>query len=76
MKCAGCDRELDVGDRYIKDSASGFMASFGNPGTTEFDGLISEVLGGKDGEIVYCEDCTEQGGDYMFETVYGDEAAS
>lgn len=74
MQCAGCNRELEVGDRYIKDSASGFMAAFGDDGNAEFDGLIAQILGGTDGEIIYCEDCTESGGDYLFETVYGDEA--
>lgn len=75
LRCAGCNRDLEVGDRYIKDSASGFLASFGSPGTAEFDDLIASVLGGASGEIVYCEDCTAPGGDYLFETVYGDEEA-
>ena len=74
MKCAGCQRELEVGDRYIKDAASGFMASMGDAGSPDFDCLIAEVLGGSGGEIFFCEDCTEPGGDYLFETVYGDEA--
>jgi hypothetical protein len=33
------------------------------------------VFGGSGGEVVFCEDCTEPGGEYLFETVYGDDAA-
>lgn len=72
MKCAGCQRELEVGDLYIKDSASGFTGADADP---EIDGLIAEIMGGANGEVVFCEDCTEDGGDYLFDTVYGDEAA-
>jgi hypothetical protein len=70
MKCAGCSRNLEVGDRYIEDAASGFLKSEGDP---EIDGLIAEILGGSGSTIYYCEDCTTPGGDYLFETVYGDE---
>jgi hypothetical protein len=74
MRCAGCRRELDVGDRYIKDKASGFI---GRPTSPEIDGLIAEILGSDcDGSVLYCEDCTEEGGEYMLDTVYGDEDSS
>ncbi len=71
LRCAGCNRELQVGDRYIEDSASGFMKKDDGP---ELDDLMALVLGGSGGKIRYCEDCTQDGGDYFFETVYGDEA--
>lgn len=70
MKCSGCQRELEVGDRYIKDSASGYLGESVSP---EIDGLLADIMGGTAGEIFYCEDCTQEGGDYMFDTVYGDE---
>jgi hypothetical protein len=31
------------------------------------------LFGGRGGKVVVCEDCTQEGGDYSFETVYGDE---
>jgi hypothetical protein len=73
MICAGCRRELEVGDQYIKDTASGFTGG----GNSAFDGLISEIMGGTGGEIFFCEDCTTttSDGKYLFETVYGDEGA-
>lgn len=75
MKCAGCNRELEVGDRYIEDSATGFMESHGDgpSAVPDFDDLAALVFGGSDGKIRYCEDCTQPGGDYLFETVYDEE---
>jgi hypothetical protein len=74
MKCAGCSRELEVGDRYIKDAPSGFMRSLGKTASSEgIDDILSTLLGGDGLDIFYCEDCTEPGGDYLYETVYGDE---
>jgi hypothetical protein len=70
MRCGDCKRELEVGDLYIKDTASGFIKQDTTP---EIDGLIAEIFGGSGGKIVFCEDCTQEGGDYLFETVYGDE---
>lgn len=70
MNCGGCRREIEVGDRYIEDTASGFVQGDANP---EVDGLISEIMGGQNGKVFFCEDCTQDGGDYMFETCYGDE---
>lgn len=71
MRCFGCQRDLEVGDHYIKDTASGFLKQDASP---EIDGLIAEIMGGQGGNVVVCEDCTVVGGDYMFETVYGDES--
>lgn len=70
MKCAGCQRELEVGDHYITDTSSGFSKLALDP---DVDSIVAEILGGVGGKIMFCEDCTEPGGDYMFETVYGDE---
>lgn len=70
MNCMGCHRTLEVGDRYIEDTASGFIDK---ERSDDIDGLLSTVFGGKDGKVFYCEDCTTEGGDYLFETVYGDE---
>jgi hypothetical protein len=72
MNCAGCRRELDVGDQYIEDTASGFL---GRP-DNGMDDLMAEILGsGKGDKIIYCEDCTEQvdDGRWKLHTVYGDE---
>jgi hypothetical protein len=68
IKCAGCNRDLEVGDRYIEDTPSGFMGE-----DSGHDELIAEILGGKDGKIYYCDNCTIPGGEYMFETYYGDD---
>lgn len=73
MKCAGCNKELEVGDLYIEDSPSGFMKQESEFDDLMFDDLISDILGGSGGKIFYCENCTIPGGDYMFSTVYGDE---
>ena len=69
MRCSGCRRELEVGDQYIEDTTSGFMGREADG----MDDLMAEILGGTGGKIVYCEDCTQDGGDYFFSTVYGDE---
>lgn len=70
MRCAGCNRELEIGDRYITDTSSGFTKSAEDPAADE---IVAMILGGFAGKIVFCEDCTEPGGDYLYETVYGDE---
>jgi hypothetical protein len=70
MRCFDCKREIEVGDRYIEDTASGFI---GQETTPEVDGLIADIFGGAGGKVVFCEDCTQVGGDYMFETNYGEE---
>jgi hypothetical protein len=69
MRCAGCDKELEVGDKYIEDTPSGFMET----DISGHDDLMVTLLGGSGGKIFFCEDCTEPGGDYMFSTYYGDE---
>ncbi len=71
MKCFDCKREIEIGDRYIEDTASGYAGTEANP---EVDGLIADIFGGAAGKVVFCEDCTVEGGDYMFETNYGDAA--
>ncbi len=71
LRCIGCFRELEVGDRYIEDTSSGFLKMDSEPSV---DGLMADVFGGKNGKVIFCEDCTEDGGDYRLETVYGDEA--
>lgn len=70
MNCSGCRREIEVGDHYIEDTASGFIGKDANP---ELDSIIADIFGGSGGKVIYCEDCTQEGGDYMFETCYGDE---
>lgn len=70
MKCFGCQCEIEIGDRYIEDTASGFINQDSKP---EIDGLIADLFGGAGGKVVFCEDCTVEGGDYMAETYYGDE---
>lgn len=74
MICNGCQRTIEVGDQFIEDSASGFVASGGESTSGQHDALVAELLGSKDGKIRYCSDCTQDGGDYMFETNYGDDA--
>jgi hypothetical protein len=70
MKCFGCQHELEVGDRYIEDTASGFIGQEANDG---IDGLIADLFGGHGGKVIFCAECTQAGGDYKFETVWGDE---
>jgi hypothetical protein len=69
MRCFGCQRELEVGDNYIKDTASGFL----DKPSSDADSIIGDLFGGVGGQIVFCEDCTTNGGRYMLNTVYGDE---
>lgn len=71
MLCAGCKREIEIGDHYIEDTVSGFMKGDTD---SKFDNLVSEILGGSGGKIIYCEECTKEGGDYLFETFYGEES--
>lgn len=70
MKCNGCNKTLEVGDQYIEDTASGYL---NDEPDAEFDSLVSEILGGTDGKIFYCSDCTTPGGDYILQTVLDDE---
>ena len=70
MKCFGCNKTLEVGDRYIEDTASGFMKKDAAP---EIDGLIADLFGGHGDKVVFCSDCTTTGGDYLPETYWGEE---
>jgi len=71
MKCVSCDREIEVGDRYIEDTTGGFMGIDVNP---EVDSIMSELLSDRDdGKITFCIDCTTSGGTYEFKTYYGDD---
>lgn len=75
IRCAGCRRELEVGDQYIKFTASEFFEREGMGTREGIDGLFAEILGSNHGDnLVYCEDCTQSGDDgWMLDTVYGDE---
>jgi hypothetical protein len=72
MICAGCRRELEVGDQYIEDSASGYIGAEADP---MIDGLIADIMGGAGGKVIFCEDCTipDPSSKYRFSTYYGDE---
>ena len=73
MTCAGCRRELEVGDHYIEGSASEFMGREDDG----MDDLMGMILGsGPANKIIYCEDCTQRGGDFLLNTYYGDEEDS
>lgn len=69
IRCAGCNDEIEVGDRFIVDTSSGFLKSDAEP---VVDDIIASLFGGSDGKVRFCEDCTEPGGDYLFETNYGE----
>lgn len=64
MRCAGCMSEIEVGDRFIRDVPSGFMGREGDG----LDGLMATLLGSAEGKVAFCEDCTQDGGDWQFET--------
>jgi hypothetical protein len=71
VRCAGCSRELEVGDQYIEGTAGEFLGQDVDEGV---ESLLASVLGsGRGDKIVYCEDCTQKGGDFLLNTVYGDE---
>jgi hypothetical protein len=71
MKCASCHRELEVGDEYIEGTASEYLGQDVDPGV---ENIMAAVFGsGRGDKIVYCEDCTQEGGDFLLSTVYGDE---
>jgi hypothetical protein len=76
-RCAGCGRELEIGDQYIEGTASDYLGHEGDPG---IGGLLADIVGGSreldgrsGGKIIYCEPCTVPGGDFRFSTYYGDE---
>lgn len=70
MRCAGCNRDLEVGDRYIRATASEFV---GAEASSETDDLIAQIMGGAGGQVAFCEDCTQEGGDFHIETYWGDD---
>jgi hypothetical protein len=73
VRCAGCQNELEVGDQYIEATASEYLGTE----DTGLDGLMGEIFGsGAGAKIVYCEDCTEDGGRFRLSTFYGDETAA
>jgi hypothetical protein len=77
VKCSDCKRQLDVGDQYIKFTVSEWAERQGMRSMPELDDLMASIMGSDAGtDIVYCEDCTVRGGDFMLETVYGDEDTS
>jgi hypothetical protein len=66
MKCAGCFQEIEIGDRYIEDTPSGFVGG----DYSAADKLTAMVLGSSDNKVRFCEDCSEPGGDHMLKTHY------
>lgn len=70
--CAGCRAEIEVGDRFIKDTPAAFMGK----GDDGLNGLMADIMGGVGTEIVYCEDCTQEGDGWKLETYYGPEETS
>ena len=62
--CAGCQHQLEPGDRYIVDTASGFCGAEPNP---LVDDLIADIFardstlsGGGNGQVIFCEACTDK----------------
>lgn len=75
MKCAGCHHELGIGDAYIEGTASEYLGQDVDP---QVGDLMAEILSGSrtGAKIVYCEDCTEEGGRFRLRSYYGDDDAS
>jgi hypothetical protein len=74
VNCAGCRREMEVGDQYIHFAASEFFERDGVKADPALDGLMAEIMGGTGDQLVYCEDCTQKRDDgWLLDTVYGDE---
>ena len=70
MICIGCGRELEAGELYIEDTVSGFLKSDADP---EIDDIMATIFPGPgEDKVIFCADCTEPGGDYIFKKV-GDE---
>ena len=70
MICTECKKELEIGDKYIKCLPHEVANMEINP---EIDNLILDLFGGHEGHLIYCEDCTILGGQFLFDTIYGDE---
>jgi hypothetical protein len=75
MRCAGCRRELDVGDQYIQFGANEYFERNNMTPLEGMDDIFAELMGSNHGDkLVYCEDCTEKTDDgWKLDTVYGDE---
>lgn len=78
MICAECRKELEVGDQYIEGTPGEYMG--GEEIDPVISGLMADIFSGNaaldgsaGGKIVYCEDCTVRGGDFLLNTYYGDE---
>lgn len=70
MKCAGCSRELQVGEPVLVGTAGAFL---GRPTEESTDELMALIFGAKDGKLRFCEECTEPGGEFRFETYWGED---
>jgi hypothetical protein len=70
MRCGGCNRALEPGDRYIEAAASRYLGVEIEP---EVDALMGGLLSGRPGSVVYCESCTQEGGDFVLQTYDGDD---
>lgn len=68
MKCAGCFEPIEIGDRFIKARPSEFMGNEDGG----LDDVMAALLGGHDGEVAYCEGCTQEGGRFRLKTFYGE----
>ena len=75
LMCVGCGRVLTAGDRYIEDAASGFLGIPQDETEANIDGLIADIFGGAGDSVVFCESCTEPGGEYVFRVYEGGSAA-
>lgn len=75
MNCAGCKRELQVGDRFIRFTASEWAVHSGQKPLDGLDDIFASVFGSNDGDnLVYCEGCTVHTDDgWRSETYYGDD---
>lgn len=67
LKCGGCGKKLEVGDQYIEGTAAEYMGKDVDPFVGD---LLADLLGGNaaldgstGGKIIYCEDCTQTGGE-------------
>lgn len=75
MRCAGCHKELEVGDRYIRFTASEWAGREGKEPNSGLDDVMAMVTGSGHGDkIVYCDDCTDTVEDgWHQDTYWGDE---
>lgn len=73
--CGGCQRKLKPGDRYIEDTPGGYIGKDRDP---EINALLVDLmthndrLDGTSDRLIFCEDCTETGGRYQWQTFGGD----